>query len=79
MTNSKYNKAAGSFIRLLQNMTRVGVMARDAAFLWHAFTVTRRERIFPSPLGDLEGKVIFRCALLITIEEKRTRTMDKGS
>ena len=22
MTNSKYNKAAGSFIRLLQNMTR---------------------------------------------------------
>ena len=38
-------------------------MAQDPAFLWHALTVTQREGVFPSPLGCLEEKVIFRGAL----------------
>ena len=31
-------------------------MVQDAVFLWHALTVRRRQGIFPSPLGDLEGE-----------------------
>ena len=60
---SKYNKAAGSLIRLLQNMTRGGSDGARRSLSMACLDSQAKARNLPLPSGEFGGRVIFRCAL----------------